>query len=471
MIKNLLLTGAIMSTPALLLNAETKVYTMDNLGDEVHVANNGKYCAVGDYSQKFAYVWSLESPDEFTLLSENSVSLDVDDNGTVVGYMLSENKTVSRPCIWENGVRQELPVHAHIVNEGEANCISPDGKVIAGTQFINDPTSPRGGKYYPCIWRKGDDGKWNLTSYDNITLPKHQGFLTKCLYLNGDDVIIGGRMYTELGSTVPAMIINGELKYWNKLETKLEPAKYKDSWIGTDPITGEQIFVDSLDDPRINLYEEYYVDGYHDTTLAFDGELTSVDTSGNFYGKRTRVLNVDESGDGDLIVGAVIYNYLKDEWTDDSKYDYYGTGIDDARILFTLGDKIIIDGVNKQMSKEFGFKPNREFNAVMSVSDDGKVIGAMTKEYTEAIQGYQYYPLMIVLDEPLVDTTTGIESVTTEDGVTVIVTAGRIDVAGASEVAVYDLGGKLVGTASTTYVQPGIYIVKAGDTTRKVVVK
>lgn len=123
------------------------------------------------------------------------------------------------------------------------------------------------------------------------------------------------------------------------------------------------------------------------------------------------------------------------------------------------------------MSKEFGFKPNREFNAVMSVSDDGKVIGAMTKEYTEAIQGYQSYPLMIVLDEPLVDTTTGIESVTTEDGVTVIVTAGRIDVAGASEVAVYDLGGKLVGTASTTYVQPGIYIVKAGDTTRKVVVK
>ena len=470
MIKNLLLTGAILSTPALLLNAETKVYTMDNLGDEVHVANNGKYCAVGDYEQSFAYLWSLDSPEEFTLLSDESVAYDVDDFGNVVGTT-EVSAGIWRPCIWENGVRQELPVHAHIVNEGEANCITPDGKMIAGIQFINDPTSPRGGKYYPCIWKKGDDGKWNLNSYDNITLPKHQGFLTKCLYLNGDDIIIGGRMYTELGSTVPAMIINGELKYWNKLETKLEPAKYKDSWIGTDPITGGQIFVDSLDDPRINLYEEYYVDGYHDTTLAFDGELTSVDTSGNFYGKRTRVLNVDESGDGDLIVGAVIYNYLKDEWTDDSKYDYYSTGIDDARILFPSGDKIIIDGVNKQMSKEFGFKPNREFNAVMSVSDDGKVIGAMTKEYTEAIQGYQYYPLMIVLDEPLVETTTGIGSVTTEDGVTVIVTAGRIDVAGALEVTVYDLGGKLVGTTSTTYVQPGIYIVKAGDTTRKVVVK
>lgn len=56
MIKNLLLSGALMSVPALMLNAETKVYTMDELGDEVYVSPNGKFVSVGDYEQNLSYI-------------------------------------------------------------------------------------------------------------------------------------------------------------------------------------------------------------------------------------------------------------------------------------------------------------------------------------------------------------------------------------------------------------------------------
>ncbi len=46
-----------------------------------------------------------------------------------------------------------------------------------------------------------------------------------------------------------------------------------------------------------------------------------------------------------------------------------------------------------------------------------------------------------------------------------------IRVFGASEVAVYDLNGRLVGNSAANTVAPGIYVVKADGVTRKVAVK
>ncbi|MDE6026824.1 MAG: hypothetical protein K2G23_01980, partial [Muribaculaceae bacterium] len=78
-----------------------------------------------------------------------------------------------------------------------------------------------------------------------------------------------------------------------------------------------------------------------------------------------------------------------------------------------------------------------------------------------------YYPLFIVTEEE-----SGIQSVAgnPKKGL-VIVGAGRIEVVNADAVAVYDLDGRLIGTDKITYVDPGIYVVKAGDAVYKVDVK
>lgn len=475
MIKNLLLSGALLSVPALMLNAETKVYTMDELGDEIHVSPNGKFVCVGDlmYQQNKSYLWSAENPETFALLPGEVTAYDVDNNGTVVGSM-EIGHGISRACILVNGEWLELPSHEAVVNTAEANCITGDGTLIAGTQFINDPTSEIQGRYYPCIWKKGEDGNWNLTAYTGIKLPDHQGFISKCLYVNGEDIVIGGRLYTDFGSCVPAIIVNGELKYWNKLETKMLPFIWNGKYEIRDE-NGRQQWTDDPNNPNISLYPEYFVDGIHDGRndksgdgTAFNGELTTVDKHGNFYGYRTRAFDVDEEGNGTLVNGGTIYNYIDDEWIDNPDYTLYSTGLSEKNIIFTLGDCMIMDGEKTVLTETFGFSVNRDLSSIRSVSEDGKVWAGNLSELHPATGDYIYYPLVIVLDEPLV---AGIDDVVSENGITIIVSAGRVDVAGTDDVTIYDLKGSVVSNAVTSYVAPGMYIVKAGDTTRKVFVK
>ena len=57
------------------------------------------------------------------------------------------------------------------------------------------------------------------------------------------------------------------------------------------------------------------------------------------------------------------------------------------------------------------------------------------------------------------------------DGITVIANAGAITVTGTEDVKVYNLGGSLIGTGASNEVPAGMYIVKAGDVTQKVIVK
>ena len=467
MIKNLLLSGVLLSMPALLLNAETKEYTTDNLGDEVHVSSNGSYVAIGDYEQSLSYIWNAATPETFLPLPDEVVVYDVDNNGTVVGT-IKQKGGLWRPCVLVDGKWQLLPCHASVVNTAEANCISADGTVIAGIQFINDPSSEIGGRYYPCIWKKNSEGKWDLTAYTDIKLPDHQGFITRCLYVDGDDIIIGGRLYCGIGSDVPALIVNGELKFWNKLETKSEPFIYKDKYVAYDE--NGQYFTDDPNDPNISYYDYVLVDGYRDgeTGEYFSGEFTSVDTKGNFYGYRTRAFDVDDEGHGNLVNGAVIYNISKDEWLDNTNYTNFATGLNDAKIVFPTKDRVLVDGKEKKVTSEFGFTSKRTFTSVQSVSDDGKVIGAITEEMNQGTGQPQYFPFIIVLDEPLV---AGIDNIVSENGVSIIVSEGRIDVVGAESVAVYDLNGRLAGNSPTTYVAPGVYVVKAGDITKKILVK
>lgn len=468
MIKNLLLFGAA-AVSALSVCAETKVYTMDELGDEVNVSPNGKFVSVGDFEQSLSYLWNIEAPETFLPLpGEKVVAYDVDNNGTVVGSIYQRGG-IWRPCVLEDGEWTVLPCHAAVINEAEATCISADGTIIAGTQFISDKTSEIAGRYYPCIWKKGDDGKWTLTAYTGIKLPDHQGFLTKALYVDGENVIIGGRLYCGIGSEIPAMIVNGELKYWNKLDSEKVPFMFKGQYVAYDS-EGKQYKTDDPNDPNIFYYDEYKIDGYKDgeTGEYFTGELTSVDSKGYFYGYRTRAENVDADGNGKLRNGALVYDYKNDEFVDNTAYSAFMTGIGGGKVIFPIGNKIIVDGTAKSLTETYGFTPDKTLTGVKNISDDGKVLGAVTEVVNPGTGEKQYFPLVVVLDEPLV---AGIDGIVSENGVSIIVSAGRIDVAGAHDVTVYDMNGRVVSNAATSHVAAGIYIVKAGDVTRKVMVK
>ena len=104
------------------------------------------------------------------------------------------------------------------------------------------------------------------------------------------------------------------------------------------------------------------------------------------------------------------------------------------------------------------------------MSGDGKVIGGNLYEINPASGEPQFFPFIIVLDEPLVDPS-AVSSIETGNGARISVAAGNVTVEGAASVAVYDLNGRLVGNTASTSVQPGIYVVLADGKASKVLVK
>ena len=259
------------------------------------------------------------------------------------------------------------------------------------------------------------------------------------------------------------------MKFWNVLASGKEPFIFRGKYEAYDE-TGKQYWTEDPNDPNIAYYPFTTIDGYRDgvTGEYFSGEFSSVDKYGNFYGYRSRAFNVAEDGSGDLVNGATIYNFSTEEWTDNPDYTNFVIGTGDDKYVFPMGDRVIVDGVEKTLTETFGFSVTRTLSSVRSISDDGKVIGANLSELHPGTGEMLYYPAVIVLDEPLV---AGIDDVVSENGITIIVSAGRVDVAGTDDVTIYDLKGSVVSNAVTSYVAPGMYIVKAGDTTRKVFVK
>ena len=67
------------------------------------------------------------------------------------------------------------------------------------------------------------------------------------------------------------------------------------------------------------------------------------------------------------------------------------------------------------------------------------------------------------------DATSGVDTI--EASATIAANAGEIVVNGANSVAVYTVGGALISTDARTQVARGLYIVRADNQVKKVVVK
>ncbi len=463
-------------------NAESKVYSFNTLGEINGVADNGRYGVVTDPDFGMAYIWDSTNPEtlkDITATTESAgnftdqeemwptSAMDISDDGVVVGSIILGS--TYHPAYYKEGKWYLLPLAPGALNSNEAVCITPDAKVIAGYQFINDPASDIKGRYYPCQWFLQDDGSYMLKAYTNIELPDQQGFFPMTQTPDGE--VIAGTVYCGFQSNLNAMIKNGELIMFDKIETKMEPfmfgGKYFAGWEEKDgqPV---QIWVEDINDPRVQYDPVVYINGYKDTEEFGNliGFFTNCDDNGNLYGTRSRAINVTEDGEGEVVTEACIYNYKTDTWYLDDNYSFFSAGIGDG-LVFTGNGKVMKDGVITSVAEAYGVESTRDIEGINKISADASVLGGVISEFNEAIADRMYYPFFVKTEGY-----SGIQEVVgTPDKGLVITSPGRIEVLNAEDVAVYDLDGRLIGTEKVTYVDPGIYVVKAGDAVYKLVVR
>ncbi len=464
------------------MNAESKVYSFDTLGEINGVSDNGRYGVVTDPDFGMAYLWDSENPESLiniTVTAESfdnfygedemwiTTAMDVSDEGVVVGSILLGYESV--PAYYKDGKWTFLPLDPMSRNTNEAVCITPDAKVIAGYQFLSDPTSDIGGKYYPCQWFLHDDGTYELKMYSDIQLPNHQGFFPMTQSPDGE--VVAGAVYCGVQSTIDAIVKNGELILFDKLETKLEPFVYNGKYFaGWEEKDGQkiQVWVDDVNDPRVEYYPTVYINGYRDSSSngALVGFFTNCDGNGNLYGSRSRALNVTEDGAGEVVTEACIYNYKTDTWYVDDNYYFFSAGIGQG-LLFTDSGDVIMDGVVSSVAETYNVETTCEVEGINKISANGSVLGGVASEFSEIINDDMYFPFFVKTEGY-----SGVQNIVgTPDKGLVITSPGRIEVVNAEEIAVYDLEGRLISTDKITYVNAGIYVVKAGNSVYKVMVR
>jgi hypothetical protein len=451
--KTLLITASLLAA-TLSGNAENQIYIFDEEidGTMYAVSANGSYAVGGDEDNSCGIYWEALSPADIMIV-EDCVFYGVANDGTAVGSMYVNGSSADHAGYYSLSERKwyRLPESDRLLSRSYARAISPDGKYIGGYQFIKDPTSEISGRNYPCLWTRNEYGEYELTMYDEIALPPHQGFCT--LSMTDDGKVLAGTVYCAFAANIPALIVDGEMVIFNELSEKsvTETFEYQGNEYTTD-------------------YTYYFIDGYgdNDSLNTFHGNLISVDRNNNFYGFRTRAVNVQEDGTGELLNGACIYNPDTNEWVDNTSYGYYYTGLN-GNYISANGGQILVDGKGYDLLQYFGLECEREVSGLSAYSADGSVSAGATIYLNEAVGIYGTQPFVVVLDEPLV---AGVESVNDEsDNASVLVNGNQIVVLGAENVAVYNTNGSLVSNKAVTTADAGIYIVKADNAVKKVVVK
>jgi len=480
MLKNLLICGAVVTASAMCVHAQNKTYFADILGEVNGVADNGKFAAIGDLDNSYAYLWSAENPDVFVNITPDpddtaslpaaqhivgALAYDVTDDGSIVVGSLFYADGHSVPAYYKDAEWTPLQLHASSMNTNEAIAITPDGKTIGGYSFINDPTADTGGRFYPCQWTLIEEGAYELHAYTDIELPDHQGFYP--LTQSPDGKVMAGQLYCGMGAVIPAIVVEGKLRMFDKIETKMEPLIYKDKYYcGTDD-DGNQIWTSDPDDPRIEYFQESYINGWHDDGESMVGILASCDNQGNYYGQRTLVSEADEDGNAILTTMACVYNINTDEWTYNKSYQYFTAGVG-QELLFADQGKVLIDGKAKFLDEEYEIESPSPIAGVNKISNYATVLGCMRYEINEATGEPQYFPFITVADTSSVDATRIYGGA---DRASFIISGRDIMVRNADSMDVYDLNGRKVATGKTANVEAGVYVVKAGEVTAKIQVR
>jgi len=451
-------------------------YSSDVMAEARAVSPQGKYAVFSDPDNDFSYIWSAESPEVFTLVMNPDdpqspakfTAYDVNDAGTVVGALKKtyESRVYYQPVIYKDGQFINLDAKLDAVTDkGEtlvgnynyAIAISADERIICGKIPAKPGFEDMAYPSYPCIWELQENGEYELHLYNDIdNLPEHQGFFPNCMTSDGtiEGTVIGGTLCGGAGSTVPAIVKNGKLIYWNTFETR-------------------DVTMDTKWGPKTWPCE--FVDGFQDGWNGdyFEGGFFSVDGAGNFYGYKSQVIvpadGMPENGEVSREVGACIYNDATGVWDYTSGASTYLCGVD-KNYIFNLRAEVLVDGTANDILPYFNVADQAQgisFSGIAKANFDGHVLIGQHSMYNPATGQADPYPLVITLDAPLV----GVEAVEADSAVTIRGLEGAIAVEGAASVAIYDLQGRLVSTSANAQLASGIYVVKADNTTCKVIVK
>ena len=406
------------------------VYTIDGdselfeifAGTSVHgVSPNGRY-AVGtdrDFSQ-MSFLWDRETG-RFTLitgsLGDCSYARAVNDDGTVVGYFDYDNNgevaegqvAYSIPGVWKDGVWTPLELEAPMAlgtYNGEANTISPDGRIITGyingryyTKTENGTIISESNKLRPAVWIDGV-----LQTMEDLPDPDKLGQGMYSVSASADGKVMAGLYDHPTGSRAPVCWVDGKLTY---------------------------------------IYGEKDIDATKGDKYFFDGYVGSVSPSGKYvcgYWDPTGSIDMSQ-------VVAFVYDTETGEKEEITDFPMASVVTDDHTVF---GASPAWDGVQVKtpefsgslaqylMEVEGVTAPSNLPSVMTSVSKDKKTLGGWSLSVTEI--GPMMMPVIVVINDPedtgISSTTAGKAPLSLHDGICEAPNAARIDV--------YDAAGRLL---------------------------
>ncbi|MCM1319270.1 MAG: hypothetical protein NC217_02680 [Muribaculaceae bacterium] len=450
------------------------------------VSPNGEYAVVCDDEMFWSYLWRKSDPDKLEYLnwpmqegSDNKVWLEVygvNNDGTVVGaYKPLGNQY--HPFYKElDGDVVDLPLPSWVQNSNYAIGISDNGKIIGGyvKGANSDKTKPGEvySAYWPIIWEKGADGEFTVQYYsmtnkpDDSEMASHQGMYVNSMYSDGtlEGTWLGGQLYCGAGSHISAIWNRGHVVKFNELGVIEVPFYVQGKPYG--------------------VYRYETIDGKRDLCVSdndvVDAAFTCCDYEGNFFGTRFHVgtfRNLDDNTDEDtyhISKGDTYtwgsYNVNTREWTEEDGRADVSCAL--SKDVFFVGHNLFTDGIGStpiNYADEYEIDTKgTNWGGVSAASADGQVLG-LNFTTTDGTGKVTVHPFIAVLDRDV----NGLQNIVanTDNQHVIMVYGDTIEVAGAEQVAVYDLNGAQVGNGNITNVNAGIYVVVADGQSYKILVK
>jgi hypothetical protein len=155
---------------------------------------------------------------------------------------------------------------------------------------------------------------------------------------------------------------------------------------------------------------------------------------------------------------------------DDTDCSYYFCGLNGDYISTSDGG-LLVNGERTTVQDYFDLGDfDKTVSGFAGYSNDGSVIAGNSIYYSTVTGEQIAQPFILTLDSPL--QTSGVKSVdATESKANILVNGKEIVTIGANDVAIYNLAGQTVSRKSVATVDAGVYVVKADNSVRKVIVK
>lgn len=467
------------------------------------ISGNGRYI-VGTRQYTEAYRFDLDEERLTVQQAESEYSdmcfADVSDSGLIVGK--SDN---NMPALFHVDLMEweELEVPYTEINEGYANEITPDGKTIVG--FIMgsiDPTKPY--TVFPCVWRLQADGTY---AYEELPNPETDFFGTKAQFVStrtisaDGNTVVGvmvekkGRFYQPIVYRYDGTEWSYELPFYDLTFTG-GPEVYS-RWMQLEPQMSEYITTEPGSDEYMDQVEEYqqvFAKWQYDfwTSFRTGFEVTSVPVVMSTNGQWLAPMATETVWawkEGDLTISEessesypVLYNLETKELAkfNNITNGFYTYGVSNQ------GDMISCDGfeffikpansddkieLSDYLKREYNFDlyaelpENTRYVDCCTISPDSQVIVGQYRSVTDT-GALETKEVFIV---KLPGYTSIMQALNTPTNASIKLIGDELCFsANASNVKVYDMGGKLImdcnpdnNKINVADFYEGVYIVNA----------